>query len=80
MIIYSNDKELIITTMEDINENVDLSSLYLEAESFNGRENRFFKILSVNGLKIWIYIVPRIPHIIEFCKQIYLPKLGLILE
>lgn len=50
MIIYSNDKKLIITTMEDINENVDLFSLYLEAESFNGRENRFFKILSVNSV------------------------------
>lgn len=46
MIIYSNDKELITTTIGDEKENSKLLPLFLVAESFRGKENRFFKIIS----------------------------------
>lgn len=46
MIIYNNEQELITTTIGNINKNLRLASFYLDAESFKGRETRFFKIIT----------------------------------
>ena len=51
MIIYSNEKELIATSIGDINRNVNISSIYLDAESFKCKENRFFKIVKEDVVK-----------------------------
>lgn len=59
MIIYNNDKELITTTIGDITQNPRMSSFYLTAESFRGKETRFFKIISKD------VITRNIKHIIN---------------
>ena len=46
MINYTNDKELINTTLGKITKSPELFSLYISAETFMGKENRFFKIIS----------------------------------
>ena len=46
MIIYKDDKNLILTAIGDINKKPELLSLLINAESFRAEENRFFKINS----------------------------------
>jgi len=45
MLIYNKNNKLIITTLGDMNRNLELLSLCSSAETFIGKENRFFKIL-----------------------------------
>ncbi|MBQ3021614.1 MAG: hypothetical protein IJD92_05285 [Bacilli bacterium] len=50
MLIYKNEKEIITTSIDDIFNNVSLISLYSESESFRGKDNRFFKVLTEETL------------------------------
>lgn len=46
MIIYTENNKLITTTIDDVKDTLELSTLYLEAERFSCKDNRFFKIIS----------------------------------
>ena len=50
MIIYNNDKELVTTNIGNIHKNIGLSSVFSQADSFWGKENRFFKIISEDNV------------------------------
>lgn len=46
MIIYTKDKKLITTDIGNLYNNIDLAIFASEAESFRGKENKYFKIIS----------------------------------
>lgn len=50
MIIYKENNKLITTTIGDVTKNLELVSLYSEAESFKRMDNRFFKIISEDSV------------------------------
>jgi len=46
MIIYTQDNNLITTSLGNVRKNIELMSINFSAAFFEGRENRFFKIIS----------------------------------